>query len=167
MCIQRGQPQHLKLLITYFSRLHIVTVRAVVGDQSPVDGRDIGCGANFSVSPQFPGAWLGAKQRNRVYRRTVLAGLGATIVDSAVAGSGLTVGPTDDGGFTVRLDFHESWKVGYAELEQGWGQGATVTTAALQSLPGVMIGGHHNWERQPSSIFLFSAVPGAGLVISG
>ena len=78
---------------------------------------------------------MGRNKGTEMTRRTVLAGIGATIVDSAVAGSGLTVGPTADGGFTVRLNFHESWNLGYTDVERGWGQGATVTCAVPPASP--------------------------------
>jgi hypothetical protein len=62
-------------------------------------------------------------------RRSVLAGLGATLIaDQVFAELGsLAVTGTGDGGFVVRINFREVWRIDGAQIKAHWGLGAAAT----------------------------------------
>lgn len=76
----------------------------------------------------------------RLSRRTVLTGLGASIVDTAFADGSLDVQGTEDGGFVVFANFREAWKVDGADIKQSWGS-ATTTISAAGASPSVAVSG--------------------------
>lgn len=77
----------------------------------------------------------------RVSRRTVLAGLGASVIDTAFAEGGPDVQGTEDGGFAVFANFREEWRVDGADIKRSWGSAATATVNSAGSSPSVVISG--------------------------
>jgi hypothetical protein len=59
-------------------------------------------------------------------RRALFFGIGTTAASKALGHESLTVGPTNDNGFVVRIDFREVWRVTGAEIREAWGDGYSV-----------------------------------------
>jgi hypothetical protein len=68
----------------------------------------------------------------KISRRSVLAGFGAGVIDKAFAGGVLEVVGSDDGGFSVFVNFREVWQVSGRDIKQSWG---VATVVSVESKP--------------------------------